>query len=139
MLYGGRLSKISTMCKFLKIGKIMVASRLIPLSAPLLLHEVPNPPFSLSEERLFLAQLREINQWEQFRKWPPHLLWSPWPMLLIDLQQLIVWKTRPKRCQRPSETSSQSSKLRYFETTTYPPTDSRTGVKCRATSVAKKG
>ena len=35
-------------------------------------------------------------------------------------------------------TSSQSSKLRLFETTNYPPTDSLTEVKCRATSVAKK-
>ena len=36
-----------------------------------------------------------------------------------------------------NKTSSQSFKLRQFETTTYPPTDSLTGVKCRATSVAK--
>ena len=36
-----------------------------------------------------------------------------------------------------SVTSSQSSKLRYFETRTYPPTDSLTVVKCRATSLAK--
>ena len=32
----------------------------------------------------------------------------------------------------------QTSKLRYFESTTHPPTDSLTGVKCRVTSVAKK-
>ena len=65
----------------------------------MLLHELPNPPFSPSEETLFLAEVGEINQWEQFRKWARHLLWSPGPMLLIDTQQPIVQETRPESNQ----------------------------------------
>ena len=41
----------------------------------------------------------------------------------------------PRNLGELKKTSSQASKLRLFETTTY----RRTGVKCRATSVAKKG
>ena len=98
--------ELSTMCVFPNIGKIMAASGIstYPLECTIVASWTSQPTlFSAAQERQFLAELGEINQREQFRKWPPYLLWFPWPTLLIDIQQPSVRKTRPSGCPRPNK------------------------------------
>ena len=81
--------ELSTMCVFPNIGKIMAASGIstYPLECTIVASWSSQPTlFCAAQERQFLAELGEINQREQFRKWPPYLLWFPWPTLLIDIQ-----------------------------------------------------